>query len=505
MVLGLFKSRTERTEQPQARESMSPMEYHTYDMGMRQRNQVTGDAGRISKKLARTPQKFGAPNLMETSAMRGLTRDVSAANKLTNHGIGITGRAVGDARSGVNRAMAGLEGNFANVTNPLEGVRHSYDGVTDQYGDVMGEYAGLPMDGADMDGTYARFEDPYIDDVVDTTLDGMRFEAQLERQQRLSSEAAIGGSSSSRAGVADALAQRLTGMNMGEMEAGLRSDAFRMARELGMDEADLLAQMADTRGRARMGVGDARTNRDLDIASGKSNFALDRARSLTSARQAAADSRTGIGFRRADNAISLGDMALQQGSQLDSLATSKFGRNEKRRTAQAGLGALNRTIGDNNREARRVAPRDATSWYSGILGGNRAMDSVITPIPDTVEKKPSIFGQVAGLASQGLGAYLSAASDERAKEDVTPLDDDAMLDALRGTPVRGYRYREGFGHRPDKTRGLMAQDVEKAGLDGVVFEDENGVKHVDLYPLLSTVVGAVRALDDRTRVNAGLG
>ena len=64
--------------------------------------------------------------------------------------------------------------------------------------------------------------------------------------------------------------------------------------------------------------------------------------------------------------------------------------------------------------------------------------------------------------------------------------------------AKEYSYKDGFGHTTDRTTGLMAQDVERAGIVGGVKEI-GGVKHVDPYAILATVASAVRELDDRTK------
>ena len=89
-------------------------------------------------------------------------------------------------------------------------------------------------------------------------------------------------------------------------------------------------------------------------------------------------------------------------------------------------------------------------------------------------------------------AGLFMMSDERVKEEISEATESA-LDKLENLSAKEYKYKDGFGHTRTRTTGLMAQDLEKAGIEGAVTEID-GVKHVDPYPVLATVVQAVNEL-----------
>jgi hypothetical protein len=80
------------------------------------------------------------------------------------------------------------------------------------------------------------------------------------------------------------------------------------------------------------------------------------------------------------------------------------------------------------------------------------------------------FGQFVGA---GLGAGFGAASDERVKEDVHREG----REVLPGVPSATFRYKG--DKKRQKYRGVIAQDVERAGHGHLVREGADGVKRVD--------------------------
>lgn len=267
-----------------------------------------------------------------------------------------------------------------------------------------------------------RYESEYLDDVVDTTLAGMRREAGRESTARGASEAAIGGLSGTRAAVADALAQQLTGMNMAQTEAGLRSDAERFAAEMGLQESGQLAALA---------------GQGMDLATGEAQF-------------------------------------------------------------QGTFGEQARKIAEREAEARRVAERDAFSWRTDIFNSTRGLPATQSSQRTTTQPGPSGLNQALGTAATVAGIWAALPSDERVKDDIEP-DSGSALDRLRDVESYRYRYREGWGDPDRVTTGLMAQDLERSGIEGAVLRRGDGVRMVDPYPVLATITKAVRELDERTR------
>lgn len=93
-----------------------------------------------------------------------------------------------------------------------------------------------------------------------------------------------------------------------------------------------------------------------------------------------------------------------------------------------------------------------------------------------------------------VGTAASFFSDERAKEDVKPIDSRAMLAELSG---HEYEYKDpsmGEGRQV----GVMAQDLERSPFAGAVEEDEEtGLKKVDGGKLAGSTLGILADLNRR--------
>jgi hypothetical protein len=141
------------------------------------------------------------------------------------------------------------------------------------------------------------------------------------------------------------------------------------------------------------------------------------------------------------------------------------------------------------------------SWYTDVFNSTRQLPSTGGGTGTSTQPGQSGLSKVLGAAASAAGIW-SAMSDERVKDDIEV--EDHALDKLRDLDTYTYRYKDGYGHTQERTTGLMAQDLEKSRIVGAVRERSDGVKVVDAYSVLATVVQAVRDLDDRTRSNAGL-
>jgi hypothetical protein len=217
-------------------------------------------------------------------------------------------------------------------------------------------------------------------------------------------------------------------------------------------------------------------------------------------RQAVADALAGqlTGMNMAEVEAKLRDEGFRFGTEMgfeDADLASKLSGQELSQGLQLG-GAIG-GIGEdymNVDQEKLDAPKDALSWLSAMFGSTDPNAAQYLGTTQTETKpRPSTFSQILGAGTSLAGAWL--ASDERVKEDVSDPDGSA-LDKIRKLAAREYSYLDGYGHTPDRTTGLMAQDIERAGITGAVMEID-GVKHVDPYPVLATVVQAVQELDRR--------
>lgn len=275
-----------------------------------------------------------------------------------------------------------------------------------------------------------QFASAYTDDVVDTTLAGIQRQSDRERMRRGASEASIGGLSSTRAAVADVLAEESTARTMAETEAQLRDQAHRFGVQAGFTGADTLAGLAER----------------------------------------------------------------------------EFGVERTVSSAEGALGAMGRELRQQQSDEIRTAGQQAHSWWTDVFSAARQTPATGSTSSSTVATTPgpSPLSQAMGAAATAAGIWAKlGGSDERIKENIEPAG--GALEKLRMVPSHTYTYRPEFedigfsvpGAHLGRTTGLMAQDMEKAGIEGAV-QEVDGVKMVNPYPVLATVVQAVRELDART-------
>jgi hypothetical protein len=230
---------------------------------------------------------------------------------------------------------------------------------------------------------------------------------------------------------------------------------------------------------------------------------------LTNTRSAVADMLAGESTARtmAETEAELRDQAhrfgveagFQGASTLRDLAGAGFDISRGTAAAQGALGALGREQRQQQSDEVRTAGQQAQSWWTDVFSSQRQTPATGATSSSTTRTTPgpSPLAQVMGAAATAAGIWAQL-SDERTKEHIE-LSEDA-LDKLRMVPSYEYEYRDGYkdmGGTHGRTAGLMAQDIEAAGIEGAVTEVD-GMKVVNPYPVLATVVQAVRELDART-------
>jgi len=101
----------------------------------------------------------------------------------------------------------------------------------------------------------------------------------------------------------------------------------------------------------------------------------------------------------------------------------------------------------------------------------------------------AMFGNrdTGGAAASGTMAALAALSDINEKENIEPI---SVLEKLKELKPYTYNYKGSSEQRI----GLIAQDVEKVFPKAVLVID--GKKHVDIYALISILIGAVSEMGD---------
>lgn len=75
---------------------------------------------------------------------------------------------------------------------------------------------------------------------------------------------------------------------------------------------------------------------------------------------------------------------------------------------------------------------------------------------------------------------LIQTSDERFKENIYPISTD--IEKIKGIEFKEFNFVEDTSGR--KSYGVLAQDLEKVGLENLVYENEEGIKSVDYTSLV---------------------
>jgi type II secretory pathway pseudopilin PulG len=107
----------------------------------------------------------------------------------------------------------------------------------------------------------------------------------------------------------------------------------------------------------------------------------------------------------------------------------------------------------------------------------------------------SLYGQVKGMGS-ATPSESQTPSDERVKEydNHSGLPKADVDDALRRIESINYKYKDGTGLDDKEHIGVTAQSVENTAFDGMVSENENGVKQLDKQMMLEAVLAGIASL-----------
>lgn len=476
-----------------------------YQQDIDWRNNFLDEAQELAGNTTIDPRRIAGLDPRELQALRDAGVATDKAGGITESAIAMLPELAkfrGVEGLGELGPVAGPAAEFGDIANP--------DGTFTR--------AAGPED-VDIDALRTKYESGYTDDVVSTTLAGMDRTAQREALRREAANAAIGGTSNTRQAVADAVAGQLTGESKAKTEAQLRDQAFRTASEFGLQEAAGTRGFNLARSEFEADQNDAERSYGLDLANfGLSEEQAKRAYDMQRAGFSLEEALARTGQENLSREFDASQEAARRAYDLDRAGlefdsaklTADLGQQDYLR--RFGLAGLTGSVGETNRgikQARRDAAfenqgkeMDEMSWLANLFTGTNTKGTTPQSQSTTsTQPGPSAFSQIAGLAATATGAFL--ASDERVKDGIVSPDESALdkLDRLDGR--REYRYRDGYGHTRERTTGLMAQDLEKAGIEGAVV-DIDGVKHVDPYPLLATVVDAVRELRAERKTGAGL-
>lgn len=181
-----------------------------------------GDSGTTSSTDVNAfdslPQEFKDLLIAQANAGKNSTQDIETLR---------------NAFEDPDRAIAPLNSVEQAGLNRVEGDSAAAAGIGDQGVGALDQIdpTVAAMRGVDVDAFVPGYENPYIDDVVGTTL--ARMDEDLARRQLLeeSRAAQIGGTTNSRRAVAQAVDTQLTEREKAAAEAAMRSEGFWGARD----------------------------------------------------------------------------------------------------------------------------------------------------------------------------------------------------------------------------------------------------------------------------------
>lgn len=141
--------------------------------------------------------------------------------------------------------------------------------------------------------------------------------------------------------------------------------------------------------------------------------------------------------------------------------------------------------------------------YSGAQGGLSNAANTYGAISREQPDNSAMWGTVGKVA----GTAMLAFSDEKMKENIKPMDEEAALAQVVETPVATYNYKAGTPGAADagteSTAGPMAQDVKKTMGPKVAPKG----KKIDLIAMNGITMAAVQGLSkkvDRIAAAAGI-
>jgi hypothetical protein len=343
--------------------------------------------------------------------------------------------------------------------------------------------------GSLLDVNLDRYMNPFLKDVVDTTLTGYDEQAGMQRASAAAAAARGQKFSGSGNAITQALLERGLTQDRAATEAGLRSQGFDRATALAMQDLDRQTQAALTEAQRMDAM--SRSNADRYTQNNQFNAGEANRVSLDNAGRADATALDNAGradvaaldsARRADT-MTLGnrDSQLEIAGLLGDLGNNA-GANER-----ADLGLLS-DLGGQQRQIEReglgaeanllslISSLNAQQPYDLYRGQTTNGTTTGTSKSTTKESDPlgaagGILGGLGSLAS-GLGSMgatlgpLAVLSDRRLKADIKTEGRDGA-----GRRVVSYRYR---GEPKDMRRiGHIAQEVEKT--------DPHAIRQVGKY------------------------
>jgi hypothetical protein len=283
---------------------------------------------------------------------------------------------------------------------------------------------------------------------------------------------------------------------MAEEYAGYQRDTFRPLERRIIAEAgtiDSEAEQAAAAGRAMTDVSSAFSDRKAGAMRDFTRMGVNPSDGQVTAARGIMESEEALGTAAAANRAREGQKMLGRAMRLDA---ANMGRGLPSAQTSAASTAVNAgsaaaSNGIQALSAGASGQHFMQGAYGQAIGGMGQAGNLYTNIARTQQQANDDSGMWSALGSVA-GAFIS---DETKKENVTPVDDDEALEAVRKVPVAAWNYKDGTvaddGGKPHV--GPMAQHVAAA----MGTEAAPGGKMIDPVTMNGVVLGAVRALDKK--------
>lgn len=147
----------------------------------------------------------------------------------------------------------------------------------------------------------------------------------------------------------------------------------------------------------------------------------------------------------------------------------------------------------------QMEPWQRLGLYSGQVQGGYGGTSTTQSTgnewiqPHQANTLGNVFGGIGSLAGLGMLGYSLISSDIRSKDNVKPLDSDA-LSLLKGVEPVTFDYRPEFG-LPGQA-GFVADDLEKV-MPGMVATGDDGYKRIAPFGFIPLLVRALQQQQDQ--------
>lgn len=204
--------------------------------------------------------------------------------------------------------------------------------------------------------------------------------------------------------------------------------------------------------------------------------------------QAAANTLGGSERFSSGNSLIRGRLAGEAAARQSSILGSFINEQNQRATQANQFGqSLSAGIQQGNQSVQTNLAtnllNNQTGWNQSLMNSalGQATENIVTP-----GQQGLLNPQTIGM----LGSVAIASSDERLKDEVgdvsTGLEEVLKMDGKK------WFWKEGLTEDKSEQEGFMAQELEKIIPNAV--KDKNGIKHVDIYALLPTMVNAIKEL-----------